>query len=386
MQPKDSRGAFLVISMILLIVLTGVVLAGMSLSVSSFRVSRNYSNLIQAQTKAISMAGYGQRLLDSYVATKFPLPKTCNTSGTCNVINNTFPYSGRPTMAWDSGLNTDNLIATSGSNSWWTTNGLAYESTFGGGGNARVIVSLVGAQPRMPWLHTYNVVGYATDNNGLARSTQDVFYSIAGYRPDPYPATSGTNVYSSSGCTGGCPYGQCCSGSTCSSNQATCESAAETYVPAGWFCNEYFITALGYASSSCNNFAAWVFNGMNVLETVMRDAFAYRQANGSFPNSVVINNITIPHTTWTALSNYQGVSDFAYERNASGMMAHVVLPNVSGKILSYAIRDNNDGTVNSVCGAFSLSSIPNDPVPPQYLPPNCTCDEVNAWFTNGTGC
>lgn len=385
MQPKSSRGAFLVIALILLIVLSAIAVATMNLTMSSFRVARNYSNYMQAEGKAISMAGYGMRILDTYTNYKFPLPATCNSSSTCNLIQSAFPYSGRPTLAWSENLNTDYLVNNAGSNSWWTTNGFAYEATFAGSGNARVIVSLLGAQTSIPWTHTYEIAGYATDNIGQVRKTSQIFTSINGYRPDPYPSSASGNAYSLSACAGGCPYGQCCSGTTCSSSQAVCENATETYVPPGWSCSQYFVTNLGYSSTTCNNKVATALTGMSILENVLNNAYETFLETGSFPSSVVVNNITVPAANWTAI-NYEGATMFAYERTGNSMMAHVQLPNVFNRYLTYAIKDNGNGTASYVCGGYSISSYPNDPVQKAYLPPTCNCYEVASWFYYGTAC
>lgn len=384
-HPSKSHGAFLIIALILLIVLSALGVASMTLALTSNRVSQNYSGYLEAKTKAESMVQYGMRILSSHTPYTYPLPDTCDSAVTCNVINNNYPYSGRPTLAWTANLDTDKLVKTAGSDNWWTTNGFAYEGTYSGSGNARVIVSQVGSDTDYPWMHTYKIVGYGTDNTGKIRATASGFISIAGYPPDPYPSTVGTSMYSTSACTGGCAHGQCCSSSVCSTSQASCESATQTFTPPGWYCDEYFVTGLGYGASSCTNNTAYVLNAFNMLLGAVEDGYENYKATGSFPDSIVINSTTIPHTTWVTL-NYQSVSDMAYERNSTGMMAHARIPNVSNKVLSIAIRDMGNGDMKYVCGYYSSSSYPTEPLPASELPPECTCFEVNTFYVNGTGC
>lgn len=239
---RRQNGAFLVIALILIIVLAGLGIASMSETVTSARVSRNYSDALAAQETARSMAGYAARILGSYTEARYPAPATCNSAATCNIIVNTFPQSGRPTLVWESGLGTATLIDTSQSNAWWTTNGFAYEEAFGGSTNARVVVSLLGADTSPPYNHTYRIVGYATDPSGVVRATSEQYHQWNGYAPDPGDGT----------CLGGCHYGECCSNtSVCATDQASCEGASATYVPPGWTCTDYFEVGLGYGSSAC---------------------------------------------------------------------------------------------------------------------------------------
>lgn len=384
-HPRKCRGAFLIIALILLIVLSALGVASMTLALTSNRVSQNYSGYLEAKAKAESMVQYGMRILSTHTPYIYPLPETCDSAITCNVINNNYPYSGRPALAWTANLDTDKLVGTAGSDNWWTTNGFDYEGTYSGSGNARVIVSQVGSDTGYPWMHTYKIVGYATDTTGKIRATAAGYISMAGYATDPFPSTTGTSMYSTSACTGGCAYGQCCSGTTCSTNQTSCETASQTFTPPGWYCDEYFITGLGYGASSCTNNTSYVYNGFTMLNGMLRDGYENYKATGSFPDSVVVNSTTIPHLTWIEI-NYQGVSWTAYERNSTGMMAHVRLPNVGDKVLSISIRDMGGGDMKYVCGYYSSSLHPTEALPASELPPYCTCFEVNTFYINGTGC
>jgi len=243
--PKRQQGAFLVISLILMMILSGLGIAFMSSATTSNRVSRNYSQYVEAQIKAISMAGYGKRILETYANGVYSGPGTCTSSSTCNVIDSTFPNSGRPVLAWISGLGTPTFLRGSESNAWWNTNGFAYEAHFTGSGNARTIVALLGVDGSAPYENTYRVVGYGTDSSGTnVKATFELFHVWTAYTPAP-----GTGS-----CAGGCAYGQCCSAtSICASDQTSCEGGSASYVPPGWTCTSWFVTGLGYGSSACTN-------------------------------------------------------------------------------------------------------------------------------------
>ena len=101
-KAKTQQGAFLVIALILLIILSALGVAAMSIANTSERVSHNYSKYIASQIKSISMAGYGERILDTFANGLYPGPGTCSTAGTCNVIDSTFPMNGRPLLPWSS--------------------------------------------------------------------------------------------------------------------------------------------------------------------------------------------------------------------------------------------------------------------------------------------
>lgn len=241
---KKQSGAFLVIALILIIVLAALGIASMSETVTSTRVSRNYSQFLAARETARSMADYANRILASYPASRFPGPPTCNSSGTCNVIDATFPNNGRPVLAWTSGLGGATMVDASQPNSWWSTNGFAYEGTFADATNARVVVQQLGENTVAPWQRTYRIVGYATDSTGVVRTTSELFHTWTGYAPDPGDGT----------CIGGCNYGECCTTTTvCGSDQTSCEDSVATYVPPGWTCTQYFVTGLGYGGTVCAN-------------------------------------------------------------------------------------------------------------------------------------
>lgn len=241
---QHQRGAFLVIAMILLIVLSALGVAAMSLANTSERVSHNYSAYLSAQTKAMTMAGYGKRILESFQDGIYFGPGTCSTSGTCNVIDSTFPMNGRPLLPWSSGAGAAVVTRSSANNAWWNTNSFAYEASFAGSGNARVVVSLLGANHSSPYQNTYSIVGYATDPTGTVKATYQLFHVWDAYPDDPGDGT----------CAGGCNYAQCCSSTNvCASDASSCEGGSATYVPPGWGCNAWFVTGLGYTSSACTN-------------------------------------------------------------------------------------------------------------------------------------
>lgn len=241
--PQRKTGAFLIIALILVVVLSALGIASMSETVTSTRVALNYSAVMAAQEKARSMTEYANRILGTYTEARFPAPATCDSAGTCNIIDPIFPQSGRPVFVWESGLTGVSLVGTSQSNNWWLTNGFAYEASFAGG-NARVVVSLLGVNPDSPWEHTYRIVGYATDSNGKSRATSEMYHVWNGYVPDPGDGT----------CLGGCHYGECCSDtSTCGKDADSCENSSAAYVPPGWTCTDYFISGLGFESSACTH-------------------------------------------------------------------------------------------------------------------------------------
>lgn len=242
--PKQQRGAFLVIAMILLIVLSAMGVAAMSLASTAERVSYNYSAYLAAQTKAMTMAGYGKRILETFQNGVYFGPGTCSTAGTCNVVDNTFPMNGRPLLPWVSGAGTTVINRSSQTNAWWNANAFAYEATFVGSGNARVVVAVQGANPNTPYQHTYRITGYATDPSGTVKATYQIYHVWNAYPTDPGDGT----------CANGCNYAQCCSTTTtCGGDATSCNTATATYVPPGWTCTDYFVNGLGYDSGACAN-------------------------------------------------------------------------------------------------------------------------------------
>lgn len=244
LQPTKQQGAFLIIAMILLIVLSALGVAAMSIANTSERVSHNYSEYIASQIKAISMAGYGERILDTFADGVYFGPGSCNTAATCNVIDNTFPMNGRPVLPWTSGAGTTSVLRASENDAWWNANAFAYEGTFAGSGNARVVVAFLGANASSPYQNTYRIIGYSTDSTGVVKATYQLFHVW-----DEYPADPGDGT-----CGGGCHYAQCCSSSsTCGSDATSCSTSSATYVPPGWTCSDYFINGLGYSGTVCAN-------------------------------------------------------------------------------------------------------------------------------------
>lgn len=242
--PQNQKGAFLVIALILLIVLSAMGVAAMSIANTSERVSHNYSQYLAAQIKAISMAGYIHRILGTFVDGKYFGPGSCNSAATCNLIDSTFPMDGRPVLPWTTGAGMTEVVGSSESNSWWGTNAFAYEGTFAGSGSARGLVAFLGNNTSSPYQNTYRVTGYATDNNGIVKSTYQIFHVWNSYPADPGDGT----------CAGSCHYAQCCSDiNVCGSTAAECNVSTATYVPPGWTCTDYFVTGLGFSGTVCAN-------------------------------------------------------------------------------------------------------------------------------------
>ncbi len=242
---NKQRGAFLVIALIMLIVISGLGVAIMAMSTTSERISNNYSLAVQARVKAISLAGYAERILDSWANGVYFGPGSCATTLTCNKIDSTFPMSGRPLLPWTHGTITNTMFMSSDTDSWWDADGFAYEGAFAGSGNARIIVTSMGANPSSPYQNTYRVVGYATDSSlGIVKATWQKFHVW-----ESYPADRGDGT-----CAGSCNYALCCSDTNvCAGDANSCENGSATYVPPGWTCTDYFVTGLGYSSSACNN-------------------------------------------------------------------------------------------------------------------------------------
>lgn len=242
---KKQQGAFLVIALILMMILSGLGVAFMSSAFTSNRVSLNYSQYAEAKIRALSLAGYAKRILETYADGVYSGPSTCASSGTCNVIDNTFPNNGKPVLAWTGGLGNPTFLRGSESNAWWNTNAFAYEASFAGTGNARIIVTRLGVNASAPYQNTYRVVGYSTDSSGtVVKSTYQLFHVWKGY-----PAAPGNGT-----CAGGCGYNQCCSASTvCASDKTSCEGGSATYVPPGWTCTSWFVTGKTFGSAACAN-------------------------------------------------------------------------------------------------------------------------------------
>lgn len=237
-----QHGAFLVLAMILLILLSAVGVAIMSTATASMQVSRNYAKYLQSRLTSISMAGYGNRILESFADGVYFGPGTCSSAATCNIIYNTFPMNGRPILPWSSGLSGKTLYKSSETIAWWNANSFAYEASFGGSVTARVIVELVGANHSSPYQNTYRVVGFATDSTGVVRNTSQVFHVWNAYPDDPGDGT----------CAGKCYYSQCCSNTnSCATDATSCQNGSATYVPPGWTCTDFFVTGLGYNSNAC---------------------------------------------------------------------------------------------------------------------------------------
>ncbi len=244
-RPAKQSGAFLVIALIILIVLSSLGIALMALATTAERVSNNYAQYVQAKIKAMSMANYAERILNTWANGVYFGPGTCTTTSTCNQIQSSFPMNGRPLLPWVvSSLGNPTIFNSSQSNSWWNTNAFAYEGSFAGSGNARVVVEFLGNNTASPYQNTYRIVGYATDaNSGTVKATYQQFYVWNSYPTDPGAGT----------CSGGCYYGQCCNGTSCGYDSTTCNASTATYVPPGWTCTTYFANGLGYSGSVCTN-------------------------------------------------------------------------------------------------------------------------------------
>ncbi len=306
------------------------------------------------------MAAYAKRIIDSYTAGQYIGPATCNSTSSCNLIVNTFPQNGRPTLVWSSGLGTNNFTSGANSNTWWNAHGFAYEGAFSGSGNARVLVSLLGQDTHYPdYTHTYKIVGYATDTTGKVGATSEIFTTWNGYVADPGDGT----------CAGGCNYGQCCSsGNLCVSDQAGCEGGSATVVPPGWYCSDYFVTGLGYDPVVCTNTMARIADVLRYIEiTYVLPAVTTFKNTGTFP-----------YTTQTTIGGnpYPGlISIQMYSATGTSIW---FLANLDFSYLGLTSNDQQvifflgsiDGEIDRYCGEWN-DATGNSYVDPQYLPPNC---------------
>lgn len=314
---RRQKGAFLIIALILIVVISGLGVATISISTTSARVSGHYSKYNEAKAKATSMAIYAYKILESYDDRVWPGPGTCTSSGTCNVISSGFPHNGRPVLAWISGLSNPPLLGSSQSDAFWTTNGFEYEETFAGSGNARVIVEVVGTDTTYPYERTFRIVGYATDNTGTVQATHEMFYSFETWPADPGNGT----------CAGGCNYGECCASGSCVTTQAGCESATSVSVPPGWTCEEYFVNGLGYNASTCNNEDAYYWSIYNLIWLDTKYIEKYIDLNSQIP---YVNSFDL----YGANTTYQSGSyaDFIYE-GQNGIGAELFEQNIPGSNL-----------------------------------------------------
>jgi Tfp pilus assembly protein PilX len=392
---RKQSGAFLVIAVILIIVLSALGIASMSETVYSLRTSRNYSKYMEAKAQATSMAEYGKKILASYPDGKYPGPATCTTTGTCNVINNAFPHNGRPTLVWSSGLGTAKLNENSESDAWWTSHGFAYENAFSGSSNARVIVQLIGTESASPYRNTYKIVGYATDSTGTVRATSTLYHQWYGYRTDPYPSYPDTPF---NGCTSGCPYGQCCSSSgTCAATQAACEANLGTYTPPGWYCSDYYGPGgLGYTvNSTCLNPLSKILDAIPTIQSLSTQITTYYQTNGSWPASVVFNGVTITADTnaRVKLYNIMNIRYHAYPAMGTMMVMASLsgLTGISGYVAPTTVSNdgtastfrylvkNNSGVFTSYCGIWPDAV----DIPLTYQPPYCQCSNLSQIYNGG---
>lgn len=391
--PKQ-RGAILVISLILLVVLAGLSVAAMSIALTSSRSSQHYSKFLEAQTRAVTMANYAKRILESYNNGQYPEPGTCNSIETCNVIISGFPHNGRPRFVWTSGINLSDINGLQ-TDEWWTQHGFAYEGAFSGGGNARVIVYRTINYTEDPYYRAYKIVGYGTDATGSVRATSTLYHTALGFKADPYPK-SGTNLYGTSGCSNGCPYGSCCNAGTCSTSAASCNSASATFTPPGWTCSQYFVAGLGYNSSTCNNSVAKIYDALYAVTLLREQAEAYYNTNSSFPVDLRLlgyslsGNALPSYTNSTGLnyinSSAIGAMGSAAACNGAGTEQPCVWVTIPGAVIG---RASSATLVMAYYPAQSYiwrctterSDIPTVTLPNSYMIPGCVkCSGIE------TGC
>lgn len=142
-----------------------------------------------------------------------------------------------------------------------------------------------------------------------------------------------------------------------------------------------------------------VTKSLTLVDAIARDALNYYSRKGVFPTSIVVNNVTVPNSSWTDV-NYGAIRGLAYEVNSNSFMINATLTGLEGvpgyvapvsatptahSILTYVVRDVGNGVVKTVCGQYNAATITNA-VPVDYLPGNCTCAEGNIFFVSGTGC
>lgn len=139
-----------------------------------------------------------------------------------------------------------------------------------------------------------------------------------------------------------------------------------------------------------------------ILQIIGRDALQVYQRTGSFPDSITVNNITVPAYQWTTV-DFGNIKSIAYEKTPSSGGASIILsvnltgldgisgyisptsdtPTSNGRaVLTYALKDLGTSGIQSACGQY-FSAVPDQFVPVGYLPASCSCTDVFTFYNAG---
>lgn len=135
-----------------------------------------------------------------------------------------------------------------------------------------------------------------------------------------------------------------------------------------------------------------------IAQKLILDAKDHYERTGSFPDSIEFNDETIIPATWTEI-NFSNIRSMIYiiSTDGLGMRIHLnlsglegipgytspaVTPSNSRSVIVFAVKDF-DGTLVTVCGQSSAAFATNM-IPVAYLPPVCSCTEINTFIDSAT--
>ena len=160
-QQKSSRGAFLIISMILLIVLSGLGIATMTMATTDNRGTRNYSYYLDSTSKAKNLTDTLKLRIDSLPT--WPIPSTCTLDKTCQ-------YLARGQLP--------TIHRSAQSKAWWTE--YAQESPLNMQGDGKLYYFIEEwSQWNSGSTHNriYRIVTYSTGKGDFVQATNEDFYT-----------------------------------------------------------------------------------------------------------------------------------------------------------------------------------------------------------------
>lgn len=168
---KSQKGAFLIISMILLIVLSGLGIATMTLVTTDNRTTRNYSNYIDAKSKA-DLHLQSLRLKIENL-NDWPIPATCNLAKTCG-----FLARGQLPQVYRSAKDND----------WWadTAQELSLSNSFEHQGKLYYFIEEWSAwNVDLTHYRIYRIISYSSGKNNLNQVTAEDFITKQYNEPPP---------------------------------------------------------------------------------------------------------------------------------------------------------------------------------------------------------
>ena len=163
----QQQGAFLIIAMILLVVVSGLGVSTLSLSVLNRQASNNFGNHQEAVMRADSMVEHARAkilALDTSVT-----PNLCNKSEGC--------------LLWESGQIPSAIHHTSngGQNlSWWSNYGTSFDGgSFANNSNMYYIIESTSVVNTVSgYTYGFRIIGHATDNTGTVVATSEGYQEI----------------------------------------------------------------------------------------------------------------------------------------------------------------------------------------------------------------